>query len=245
LVTENVLLAILGSAAGLVAGFNAARLIVIFGGGVFQVSIHWEGVVACVAMTFISVFAFALPSARETTRSGFQASSLSSKFVASQVSVSCVLLIVTGVLAASRILADSSDLSFNYRKIIVVDPQLYGKEGAAEALQARLDTLFARFSTLPGVESATIATGVPLRGRVIDNFPRFPRVVRSAVAASYFDVMGLSVVRGRTFLPGEQDSVIASASAARFLWPNQEPLGKLWEVAGAKRRVVGVAQEVG
>jgi predicted permease len=245
LVTENVLLAVLGSLAGLAVGVNVARLLLISGdsGPVFQASMHWQTLVACVAMTFISVFCFGLPSARETTRVGFQTSSLRARFVANQVSVSCVLLVVTGVFAARGILNASLDLTFDYRSIVVVDPQLYSKEGSPEATQHRLDALSARIGGLPGVQSVAVATAVPLRGRVVDNFPRYPRVQRSAVAPSFFEVMGLSVVHGRIFQPGEQDAVVASESAARLLWPNRDPLGQLWSVAGAKHRVVGIVQD--
>ncbi len=245
LLTENALLAVLGSAAGLAVGVITARLFVISAPVAFQVSIHWQTLVACVVMTFISVLAFALPSARETTRPGFQTSSLRSRFVANQVSVSCVLLIVTGVFAARHILAPSLDLKFDYRNLVVVDPHMDLSEGPLDGLQRRLDALSARYSELPGVDSITVATAVPLSGRVVDNFPFYPRIVRTAVAPSFFDVMHLSVMRGRTFLPGESNAVIASESAARSLWPNQDPLGQMWSVAGAKRRVVGVVENSG
>jgi hypothetical protein len=52
-------------------------------------------------------------------------------------------------------------------------------------------------------------------------------------------------VRGRTFLPGEPGAVIVSESAARAVWPDQDPVGKLWNLAGAPRTVVGVAGDSG
>jgi ABC-type antimicrobial peptide transport system permease subunit len=57
--------------------------------------------------------------------------------------------------------------------------------------------------------------------------------------------MQLPVVRGRTFLPGEQGAAIVSESAARAVWPNQDPVGKLWKLAGAQRTVVGVVKDSG
>jgi hypothetical protein len=70
-------------------------------------------------------------------------------------------------------------------------------------------------------------------------------VYRNAVAPSYFSVMNLPVVRGRTFVPGEQNAVIVAESAARAIWPNEDPLGKLWSFAGAEREVVGVVKDSG
>jgi ABC-type antimicrobial peptide transport system permease subunit len=80
---------------------------------------------------------------------------------------------------------------------------------------------------------------------VVDNFPQYPRIRRTSVAPSFFSVMGLSIVYGRTFLRGEQNVVIASESAARAFWPDQDPLGQLWTVGGAKRTVVGVVADSG
>jgi ABC-type antimicrobial peptide transport system permease subunit len=93
LVTENILLAVLGSLAGLVVGTNAANL-VFLSAPEAQTAIRWQTLAAFVVMTFISVFVFGLPSAREITRPAFQKSSLRSRFVANQLSVSCVLLII-------------------------------------------------------------------------------------------------------------------------------------------------------
>jgi ABC-type antimicrobial peptide transport system permease subunit len=206
---------------------------------------RWQTIVACVVMTFVSVFVFGLPSAKEITRPAFQTSSLRSRFAANQLAVSCVLLILTGVFAARGIMAASFDLRFDYRNVILVDPQFHLKEGSPDNLRLNLDSLSARFSALPAVESVSVATGAPLYRRPDNTNMGFPRVYRSAVAPSFFEVMGLSLVHGRTFLPGEQDAVIANETAARSLWPNQNPLGQLWNVAGDKRRVVGVVQDSG
>src|SRR3979409_2250018 len=57
--------------------------------------------------------------------------------------------------------------------------------------------------------------------------------------------MNLPVVRGRIFLPGEQNAVIVSESAARAVWPNQNPVGKSWNLAGAERTLTGVVKDSG
>jgi predicted permease len=244
LVTENSLLAVLGSAAGLFLAVLTARLFVVTTSA-FTVSLHWQTLAFCAVMTLITVVVFGLPSAREMTRSGFQTGHMRSRLVGNQIAVSCVLLVVTGALATKAVMNTYAELSFDYRKLVVVDPQLYAREGTVENLRRELDDLAGRMAGLPGVESVTVGTAVPLSGRVVDNFPRYPRIYRSAVSPSYFGVMGLPVVRGRTFLAGEHDAVIASEAAARAFWPNRDPLGQLWQVAGAKRTVVGVVQDSG
>jgi ABC-type antimicrobial peptide transport system permease subunit len=80
---------------------------------------------------------------------------------------------------------------------------------------------------------------------MMENPPGLPHVYLNPVAASYFSVMKLPIVRGRTFFEGEQNAVIVSESAARAVWPNQNPVGKTWNLAGAERTVTGVAKDSG
>jgi macrolide transport system ATP-binding/permease protein len=162
------------------------------------------------------------------------------------VAVSCLLLIASGVLAHNGIALASIELAFDYRNMVVVDPQLYIGNLSSTAARQKLDALSARFSGLPDVEGVTSVTVPPLGGRAkIDNLPGLPRVYRNAVDPSYFRVMRLVVVRGRTFQPGERDAVIVSESAARAIWPDRDALGSVWRLAGAERTVVGVVQDSG
>ena len=55
------------------------------------------------------------------------------------------------------------------------------------------------------------------------------RVTFKAVSGTYFDVLGIPLVRGRTFLPSESDQhpvAIVSESVARALWPNGSGVGQ-------------------
>jgi hypothetical protein len=53
----------------------------------------------------------------------------------------------------------------------------------------------------------------------------------NGVSAGYFSTLGIPVLRGRDFTPQEtaderRPVVILNATAARRLWPGEEPLGK-------------------
>jgi ABC-type antimicrobial peptide transport system permease subunit len=99
---------------------------------------------------------------------------------------------------------------------------------------------------MPGVEEATAAVAPPLGGRVMfESLQGLPRVYRNVVAPSYFSVMHLPILRGRTFATGEQNVAIVSESAAREIWPNQDPVGQILNLAGAERTIVGVVKDSG
>lgn len=248
LMTENFLLAILGTAAGLVFGAIAARLLMNAMGAPpsMHVSISWPILFAGLVLTLLSAVAFGLPSALQTVRPTHRKIHLRQSLVAVQAAVSCLLLIASGVLAHNGILNASLDLAFDYRNMVVIYPQLFTRNLPVAIARQKLDALSTRLSALPGVAGVTAAVVPPLGGRLmIDSLPGLPHVYRNAVASSYFSLMNLPVVRGRIFLPGEQNAVIVSESAARAVWPNQDPVGKLWNLAGAERTVAGVVKDSG
>jgi predicted permease len=248
LMTENLLLAALGSLAAVAFGAISVRLLLFALGAPagFRAPMKWPILVAGFLLAFLSAAAFGLPSALQTVHPNPRKIRLRQGLVGVQVAVSCLLLIAAGVLAHTGILSASTHLAFDYRNMVVIYPQIYGRNLTSAAAQQKLDALATRLGALPGVDGVTVAADPPLGGRlVIESLPGLPHVVRNSVAASYFTVMNLPIVRGRTFLPGEPGAVIVSESAARAVWPNQDPVGKLWNLAGAPRTVVGVAGDSG
>jgi len=194
----------------------------------------------------VSAIAFGLPSALQTVRVNQRKIHLRQSLVGIQAAVSCVLLIASGTLARSAISSAFVPLAFDYRDMLVIYPQLDGRNLAAPVVQDKLNALSARFSALPNVAGVTAAVAPPLGMRlIVDSLPGLPPIYRNAVAPSYFTVMGLPIVRGRTFLPGEMGVVVVSESAARAVWPAQDPLGEQWQLARAQRTVVGIVKDSG
>jgi predicted permease len=248
LMTENFLLGTLGTIAGLAFGAVSARLLLraLDAPRNIQLSISWPILIAGVVLIFVSALAFGLPSALQTVRANGGKLHLRQSLVGVQVAVSCFLLICSGVMAHNGMLSASVDLAFDYQKMIIVDPQYYVQKLPASVVRQKLDVLTTRLSILPGVEGVTAAVVPPLGGRrMMENPPGLPHVYMNPVAASYFSVMKLPIVRGRTFLEGEQNAVIVSESAARAVWPSEDPVGKIWNLAGAERTVTGVAKDSG
>jgi ABC-type antimicrobial peptide transport system permease subunit len=67
-----------------------------------------------------------------------------------------------------------------------------------------------------------------------------------AVTPGYFQVFGIPILRGRAFAEADSRAgvLIVSESAAKSLFPGQDPIGHTVEVAGKSAEIVGVAREV-
>ena len=249
LMTENFLLAVLGTGAGIAFGVLASRLLLLEMDAPPQFRMRLALRVSLMAagfvLTLISMVAFGLPAALHTSRPKHRIARLRQGLVGLQVAVSCLLLIASAVLAHTGIKDAAIDIALDYRNMVVVYPKLYAENLPAAQARGKVDALLTRLSGLPGVESVAVSVDPPFSGRsLLDTQPRL-HVVRSAVEPSYFRAMGLPLVRGRTFRPEERNGVIVSESAARALWPNEDPLGKVWKYAGADRTVTGVVRDSG
>jgi predicted permease len=123
-------------------------------------------------------------------------------------------------------------------------------------------SLIDKIRSLPGVSAAAVVNTLPLGGRVakravtIDGFVPptsgpFPLFWLNTVSADYFHLMGVPLLRGRSFTEadglGNPPVAIISAATARHWWPNQDAIGK--HIRPSEERnywytVVGVVPEV-
>jgi putative ABC transport system permease protein len=126
--------------------------------------------------------------------------------------------------------------------------------------QAFYDAVLARVRALPGVEAAGVVTTLPLGpgAQTSQNvFAEGSRLqagqsIQSAwrlMGGEYFEAMRIPLLRGRTFeglSPEEaRRSVVLSASLARALWGDEDPLGReIRPVNNARLRVIGVVGDV-
>ena len=117
-----------------------------------------------------------------------------------------------------------------------------------------------RLRALPGVASVGIVNNIPLdegtgTGRFLTD-SMAPEgggslLDQNFAGGDYFQVMGIDVLRGRTFSADEavtpNNSVIISQSAAARLWPDRDPVGQRIRRTGNTPvwfTVVGVVQDV-
>ncbi len=248
LMTENLLLALLGTAAGLLVGQLTAQLLlrILTAPPSIRIVTDWRILLTGVVLTFLSTLIFGLTPAIQTVRGGPKVTRARQTLVAVQVAASCVLLIVGSLLTRSIVRTLTADLRMDYKHLLVVDAQLYQRDLAPPAARQILGEFSARLQNLPGVDGVAMTTAPPVGGgpRMVHTAGAPPLSVND-VDASYFSVVRVPIVRGRTFRPGEQDVVVVSESAARAMWPNADALGKILDFSKRKWTVVGVARDSG
>jgi putative ABC transport system permease protein len=94
---------------------------------------------------------------------------------------------------------------------------------------------------VPGVENAALGTVVPLTGNhsrgdiTIEGVPipdpgKYPHPDYHSISADYTNVLGIPLMRGRTFTEGDTETAapvaLINTTMARRYWPNEDAVGK-------------------
>jgi predicted permease len=171
-----------------------------------------------------------------------------------QVAVCMVLLISAGLLLRALYAAQTIDPGFDSRHVAVVSVGLSGPGYDDRKVVAFRQRLTERISSLPGVDGLAQVSKIPLSpGRVQSTFRLSPQgegheVDVNNVSPEYFSLVGIPIVRGRTFqtagLEDETGAVIVTEATARRYWPGEDPIGRTVIIMGSSRmEIVGVARD--
>lgn len=234
MLTESLILALLGGAAGAVIGRACASLI----GGIklpgdlpfrFDLQFDWRvfGYIAAIALASgIAVGLLpALPASRADLNSvlreggrgtsGGQRQRARSVLVVAQVAVSLVLLVAAGLFVRSVQSAESIDLGFDPSHVLNATMDV-SQQGYDETHgRAFYDELLRRAKRLPGVESASLAYSVPLGYYNMSAFieiegqppaanARRPVAGFNAVSPEYLQTIKPRLLKGR-FITAQDD----------------------------------------
>ena len=180
-------------------------------------------------------------------------------FIGSQVALSTVLLMATGLLLSSFIRVMGADRGFVAERVLAFDVALPpGGYGAAERRMQFRERALEELATLPGVTSVAAASALPLEGEAQvdilslenDPLPLLERPTASIryVSPGYFATVGTPVIRGRAIMDDDRGRrvVVVSERTAQALWPGANAIGKR-VVPGSNdsiAEVVGIAADV-
>ena len=270
LLTESLLLAVLGGIAGLLLAYALPPILLsLIPEAGLDIDLQPNATVFAYMflLSLITGVVFGLAPAIESTkpnltdalkstrnRSRVSLPRLRNLLVIGQVAISLVLLIGAGLLVSGLQKAQSTDVGFDQKNLVVVSMDLT-TQGYDEARTATLYAqLSERLKTLPGIKSVSLAEVVPFSGRRdvpidIEGQGSSLGVGQNVVSAEYFQTLGIPLRRGRQFTEedarsGASTAIITQAMANRF-WPGADPIGQQFkDIDGTSHEIIGVAADI-
>src|SRR5262245_5133108 len=174
--------------------------------------------------------------------------------VVGQIALSLILLIIAGLCVRTLQKANAIDVGFEAESVLTARVDLRKQNFSAAQGREYYQRLLERAASLPGVQAAGLSNNMPLSGvsmstgGIVDNQPEF-YLGFNIVTPGYLDTMGIPLLAGRQFT--KQDDARSSRVAiinetfARQVWPNQNPVGKLFKsgLGDEPVKVIGVVRD--
>lgn len=235
--TESMLLAILGGGLGLLLSFWAKDLLLAVSPADFPrasaVSIDGRVLLFSLLVTLFAGFALGLAPAIQHTRSdlnselkeggrealGQTRNRVRSLFIVSEIALSLVLLVAAGLLLKSFGRLRGVNPGFDASHVLAVRLSLpAARYSNAASVKTFYDKIKTRIVGTPGVEGVSAASALPLSGliarttftiagRAPVNPSETPFAQHRWVGPGYFETMKISIVRGRDITDSDNDRV--------------------------------------
>jgi putative ABC transport system permease protein len=253
LLTESVLLAVLGAVLGLLLAFSGTSFIAAhLPNGIPRLQearVDARVLVFTLAVSLLTGLLFGLapalqasrPNLSEGLKEGERGSSarrqrLRSALVVSEVALTLMLLVGAGLLMQSFRRVLQVDPGFQAQNLLTLQFSINQADGQQFAnLLAQLQE---NIRNLPGVKAVAVADGLPFGSA---NYPAFriegrPATEKKAsglrynVSPDYFRTLGVELIKGRFFTAEDtrdsQPVTVINEVLARRYFPNEDPLGK-------------------
>jgi len=180
---------------------------------------------------------------------------LRAALVISELALACVLLVGAGLLLHSFLRVLDVDLGFEPSRTAAIKVDF--DDSKPERRGAILRDMLQRILAVPGIEAAGIADNLPLdmnrswglsaKGKQYKP-GELPATFVYVVTPGYLNVMGMRMLAGRDISwqdeTGKERVAIINQTAARYLWPGEDPVGRMALVNGMDTRVIGVVADV-
>lgn len=200
----------------------------------------------------------ALSAGSRSLATGRQSRRWSDLLVATEVTLSVVLLALAALLGGSFVRLLRAEQGFEAPTVLSASLSIpYAGYPQPESRFAFFERILDRLNATPGISAAAVTNLLPLEGETwVDKAaaagdPRpaeeKPNVNTRFVSPGYFEAMGLPLRAGRSFEARDRGRkvTIISEQLARLLWPDQDPVGRRVERnPGEEYEVIGVAADV-
>ena len=282
LMTESLLLALTAGGLGILLGEISLYLVKSLGPAsiphLHEVTLDLRVMLYALAVTLLTGMLFGLAPAIGATRmslvetlkeggqrrgSNAAAPRIRQALLVGQIALALVLVIAAGLLVRSFYHMLRADSGFDTTRVITFELPLPSSKYSDTARMAYIyGEVLSRIRAVAGVQSAGLASVVPLGGAPDETMIRIPErpatkdgdqlfANYSFASPAYFSALGTSFLRGRDF--GDQDTlsampvtIINNAMAWKY-WPGQDPIGKRVGVGSVRypvRTIVGVIADL-
>ncbi len=282
LMTESLLLAFAGGVMGI--GFGEASLYLVKRFGPDSIPhLHETGldlrvIGFALGITLVTGLLFGLAPAVGATRMNMvealkeggqraggsaAAQRIRSALLIAQVAMALVLVVAAGLLVRTFYSMLRSDAGFDATRVVTFELPLPAPKYADTDRMAKLyQQVLLRLQSLPGFQSAGLASVVPMGGApdgTVIRMPEHPARNRSEqpyanysfVSPGYFSTIGTPLLRGRDFNDADTLSsvpvTVISRSMANKYFHGEDPIGKQVGVATTKipvRTIIGVVADI-
>jgi putative ABC transport system permease protein len=162
-------------------------------------------------------------------------------FVATEISLSVILLVTAGLLISTFIRIGSEPLGFETQQVFVTDIALPYSKYQDVAAQSRFgEELSRRLQQLPTVRAAGVAlswpfnvdglSAVEILGQAEAKIEMLPQVATFQIGQGYLEALGVALLRGRSFsgqdLGHSLPVAVINDEMARRYFAGQDPIGQ-------------------
>ena len=259
LLTESMLLAVLGGAAGLViahwggtalratlldkseaaSGLRDPRTVLFTAGAALVV-----GVLTGLAPIFQAGRANLTGDLKAGAREGtYHRSKARIGLLVLQATLSVLLLVGAGLFVRSLRNVQKTRLGYDVDPVMIVNLNMRGVKLDSAATSALRHRLLETGKVIPGVENASLQATVPfwsswsmgLYVTGIDTVSRLGQFDLNAVSPEYFATIGTRILRGRGITAGDTPNApkvaVVSEAMGKVLWPGKDPIGQCMRVS--------------
>jgi putative ABC transport system permease protein len=258
LLTETLMLAVIGGASGLLAAHWGGGLLRrffleansaadVFGDARTLVFATIVTVATAIIAGLIPAFQSSAANLSDSLRAGprdasYRRSRLRGALVVVQAALSVVLLVGAGLFVRSLGQLRAIRLGYDVTPIVYVYSRYRGTVLTAAEQMNLAERMMDGARRVPGVMSATVTTSIPFLGGEsqslyvagIDSVRALGRFTLQRASPDYFATMGTRILRGRGIQSTDRSSspsiAVVSESMAQALWPGRDAIGQCFRI---------------